>query len=127
MKKLGLGLLGMVLIFGVLAEVAGTESRPEEGSPAARQKQETAKAIWVGESGGFKIRWTKVNIQAHPLKSPNRVVFSARSLAQKDFALFCAEEKKYGFKERFCEVVYSYKILSVVGSILSFFEETGVS
>lgn len=121
-KKLGLVLLGMVMIFGALAGVAGAESRPEGGSPAAPQEQQKAQAIWTGKSGGFAIRWTDSDIQVHPLKSPNRVVFSARSLAQQEFARIKASEKKYGLKERYCEIVASYGIFSVVGSILSLFE-----
>jgi len=103
MKKSALVLWGMVMMVGALAGVAGTESRPEGEKPAARQK--AAQTIWAGESGGFKIRWTDSDIQVHPLKSPNRVVFSARSLAQQEFARYVADEKKIGFKERYCEVV----------------------
>jgi hypothetical protein len=126
MKRMGLGILGIALILGVMAGVAEAESKPERESPVAGQQQKTAPTIWAGKSGGFKIRWTDGDIQAHSLKSPNQVVFSARSLAKQDFARFKAAENKYGFKERFCEVVYSYKILSLTGSILSFLEETGV-
>ena len=122
MNKSVLVLLGMVLMVGALAGVAGTESRPAVENQAARDKQETTSVIWAGESGGFKIRWTDSNIQVHPLKSPNRVVFSARSLAQQEFARIKASEKKYGLKERYCEIVASYGIFSVVGSILSLFE-----
>lgn len=126
MKRLGFGLSVIVMIFGGLAGVAGTESKPEGENPAAPQKQKTAQPIWAGESGSFQIRWTDSDIQVRPLKSPNRVIFSARSLAQQEFARFKANEKKYGLKKRYCEVVYSYKILSVAGSLMSFFEETGV-
>ncbi len=115
-------LLGMVMLFGALAEVAGAESRIAGESPAARQKQETPQVIWAGESGGFNIRWTDGDIQIHPSKSPNRVVFSARSLAQQEFARIKASENKYGLKERYCEIVASYGIFSVVGSSLSLFE-----
>jgi hypothetical protein len=126
MKKPALMFLGTVMMVGALVGVAGAESKPEGEYPAAPQKQKTARAIWVGESGGFKIRWTDRDIQAHPAKSPNRVVFSARSLAQQEFARIKANEKKYGLKERYCEIVCDYKILSVVGSTLSFFEGIGV-
>jgi hypothetical protein len=122
MKRSGLVLLGMVMIFVVLGWVAGTESKPAAEKQAERQKQETDQVIWAGESGGFKIHWTDRDIQVHPLKSPNRVVFSARSLAQQEFARIKASEKKYGLKERYCEIVASYGIFSVVGSILSLFE-----
>ena len=91
MKKLGPVLLGMALMVGTLTEAAGAESRPEGENLAARQKP--AQAIWAGESGGFKIRWTDLDIQAHPSKSPNRVIFSARSLAQQEFARIKASEK----------------------------------
>jgi len=91
MKKSALVLLGMVMMVGALAGVAGAESRPEGENSVARQKP--TQAIWAGESGGFKIRWTDSDIQVHPLKSPNRLVFSARSLAQQEFARFKANEK----------------------------------
>ena len=96
MKKMVWGIWGIVLILGVLAKVAGAESKPEGESPAAPPQPKTAPAIWAGECGGFKIRWTAGNIQAYPLKSPHQVVFSARSLAQQEFARFKAAEKKYG-------------------------------
>jgi hypothetical protein len=126
MTTWGLMLLGTLMMIGVLAGVIGAESRPEEENPGARQKQKPAQVIWAGESGGFRIRWNKVDIQAHPSASPSRVIFSARSLAQQEFARFKANEKKHGLNKRYCEVVYSYKILSVAGSLMSFFEETGV-
>jgi hypothetical protein len=113
-RKLGLVLLGTALMVGAVSWVAGAESRPEGENPAARQKP--TQAFWAGESGGFKIRWTDRDIQIHPSKSPNLVVFSARSRAKQEFARFVADEKKYGLKERYCEVVSSYKILSVVPS-----------
>jgi len=126
MKRLGFVLSVIMMIFGPLAGVAGTESQSEGENPAAPRKQKTAQPIWSGESGGFKIRWTDSDIQVRPLKSPNRVIFSARSLAQQEFARFKANEKKHGLKTRYCEVVFRYKILSVAGSLMSFFEETGV-
>jgi hypothetical protein len=116
MNKLGV-LLGLV-IFGVSALAAG--------SPPTPSKQKADRVIWAGESGGFKIRWSDNNLQAIPLKSQNRVVFSAHSLAQQEFALFKAAEEKYGFKGRYCEVVCDYKILAVAGSILNLFEGRGV-
>jgi hypothetical protein len=126
MKKSVLVLLGMVMMVGALAGVAGTESQPKGENPAAPQKRKTAQPIWAGESGGFKILWTDSDIQVRPLNPPNRVIFSARLLAQQEFARFKANEKKHGLNKRYCEVVYSYKILSVAGTIMSFLEGKGV-
>jgi hypothetical protein len=126
MKRSKLFIWVIAMLLGTLAEVPGTESRPKGENQAAYQNQKTAQSIWTGESRGFKIRWTDRDIQIHPIKSPNRVIFSARALARQEFARFKAAEKKYGFKARYCEVVCDYKILSVVGSIMSFLEGTGI-
>ncbi len=112
MKKLGM-LLGLI-IFGAPTLVAG--------SPPGQSPLKADQAIWVGESRGFKIVWTEADIKVHSLEFPNRIVFSARSLANQEFSRIKASEIKYGFKERYCEVVCSYKILAVAGPILSFFE-----
>jgi hypothetical protein len=50
MNRWGFVLLVIVMIFVALAEVAGTESKPEGGSLAAREKQETTSLIW-GKAG----------------------------------------------------------------------------
>ena len=83
MKRWGLVLLGMVMIFGLPVWVAGTESQARRGKlGGTARSRKRRQAIWAGKSGGFEIRWTDSDIQVHPLKSPNRVVFSARSLAR---------------------------------------------
>jgi hypothetical protein len=116
----------MVMIFVLPVWVAGTEKRPEGGNSAAPEEQKTAPVIWTGKSGGFEIRWTTADLEAQPLKHPDRVAFSARALARRDFALFCAEEKNYDWKDRYCEIGRHFELLSVVGSLLSFLDGTDV-
>jgi hypothetical protein len=119
MKSWRLVFLVMIVIFAVLAGVVAAP-------PISPPEKTAAESIWSGTSGGFKIRWTENDIQAHPAKFP-RIIFSARSLAEKEFALFKTDEMRYGFKKGYCEFVGSYRILSLAGSIMSFFEETDVS
>ena len=88
MKKLGLMLLGMVMIFGVPPWVAGTGPQAAGAPPISPRGKKTAQVIWTGKSGGFEIRWTTADIQARPLNQPGRLVFSAARLANRGFQTF---------------------------------------
>jgi hypothetical protein len=122
MKRWVLLLLGMVLIFGALAAVAGTEPQAAKGPPVAPQGKAAAKVIWTGQSGGFAISWTAADIQARPLKKPGRLVFSAAQLSRRGFQTFISPPNLDGSEE---QVTYERKfaLLSVVGSIVSFRDE----
>jgi hypothetical protein len=126
MKKWGMVLLLLVIILGAADRVIGIEPKPAGAKTGSSQAQKTKQVIWTGKSGGFEIRWTSADLEAQPLKHPDRVAFSARALAQKDFARFCAEEKKYDWKDRYCEIGRHFELLSVVGSLLSLLDGTEV-
>src|SRR2546428_7270110 len=56
-------------------------------APLTRLRADTSNAgknIWEGKSGGFIIRWSTSDIMAQSTSNLKKVVFSARSLAQKD-------------------------------------------
>ena len=122
MKRWGVALLGMGLIFGALAWVAGTEPQASGAPPISPQAEKAAQVIWTGKSGGFEIRWTTADIQARPLDKPDRLVFSAAQLAHRDFQTFISPPNLDGSEER---VTYERKftIISVVGSIVSLKDE----
>jgi hypothetical protein len=122
MKRLGLVLLGMVMIFVYPGLVAGIESQPKREGLAAPLEQQKAQAIWTGKSGGFTICWTPSDIQARPLKKPGRLAFSAAQLSRLGFQTFISPPNLDGNEEH---ITYERKftLLSVVGSIVSLKDE----
>lgn len=81
--------------------------------------------IWTGQSGGFTLRWTSADIIAAPAGEPARVIFSAKDIAQKKFLAF----KKENLQDEpswQCSYTLRFKLLSLVGSLLSY-EENGDS
>ena len=122
MKKWGMALLGIGLIFGALAGVAGIEPQAAGATPISPQGEKAAHTIWAGESGGFAIRWTTADIQAQPLKGPDRLVFSAAQLARRDFQTFISPPNLDG-SEGHITYERKFTLLSVVGSIISFRDE----
>ncbi len=122
MKRLGLVLLVVALIFGAITLVAGAESRPpKRGSPATTTPK-TPQAIWAGRSGGFEISWTTADILARSLKEPDRLAFSAAQLARRDFQTFISPANLDG-SEGHITYERKFTLLSVVGSIISFRDE----
>jgi hypothetical protein len=115
-------LLGMGLIFGALAEVAGTEPPAVGAPPRSPQGEIAAPAIWTGKSGGFAIRWTTADLQARSLKRPGRLIFSAAQLSRRAFQTFISPPNLDGSEER---ITYErqFTLLSVVGSIVSLRDE----
>ena len=122
MKRWGFVLLGMGLIFGALAEVAGTEPQAAGAPPSSSPGKTAAKVVWTGKSGGFEIRWTTADIQAWPLTQPDRLVFSAARLAHRGFQTFISPPNLDGSEEH---ITYEreFTLLSVVGSIISLRDE----
>ncbi|MCX5887854.1 MAG: hypothetical protein NTY36_00195 [Deltaproteobacteria bacterium] len=122
MKRLGVVLLGMVMIFGVPLWVAGTEPPAAGAPPISPQGEKAVQVIWTGKSGGFEIRWTTIDIQARPLNKPGRLVFSAARLANRGFQTFISPPNLDGSEE---QITYERKftLLSVVGSIISLRDE----
>lgn len=110
-----------------LSSAQSNPAQPDEqsnnSSPATKQeKQEkqTAREIWSGTSVGFRIRWTKENLTAS-LESETTEVFSARDLAQKGFEQYLkAMNNRPDIKVESSDYTRSFKLLSVVGSLISF-------
>ena len=86
---------------------------------ASPEMAQAEKPIWVGESGGFSIRWTPEDITAFPSNNPSNILFSAKRNADKDFAVFKKENltQEAGMK---CSYEQTFRLLSVVGSIVSY-------
>jgi hypothetical protein len=112
----------MVMIFGALVEVAGTEPQAAGAPPISPQGKTAAKVIWTGKSGGFAIRWTTTDIQARPLKKPGRLAFSAAQLARRGFQRFISPPRLDG-SEKHITYERKFTLLSVVGSIVSLRDE----
>jgi hypothetical protein len=85
-------------------------------------KSKPEKLIWAGQSGDFAIRWTTADIQARPLKKPDRIMFSALQLARLGFQTFVSPSRLLGNEER---ITYERKftMVSMVGSIMSLRDE----
>ena len=90
------------------------------------EKSKPEELIWAGQSGGFAILWTSADIQARPLKDPDRIVFSAVSLAKQGLKNFLPlvkeiiQEGKTLGKKWDCLYEREFTLLSIVGSLLSF-------
>jgi hypothetical protein len=66
------------------------------------------------------LQWSASDISARPAKSPTAVLFSAKSLAQRDFAAFReASKDPDSGKIEHCLYERTFVLLSVVGSIIS--------
>jgi hypothetical protein len=81
----------------------------------AQQRKAAEKSIWSGQSGGFTIQWTTGNLVARRATSPARIVFSAKSLAEREWKNIqddvVVEDRDYS---------RTFRLLSVVGSIISY-------
>jgi len=76
--------------------------------------------IWTGQSGGFVFQWSAADISARPVESLTGVLFSVKSLAQRDFEAFReASKDPDSGKIEHCLYDRTFTVLSVVGSIIS--------
>lgn len=76
--------------------------------------------IWTGRSGGFVFQWSAADISARPVESLTGVLFSVKSLAQKDFEAFReASKDSQSGKIEHCLYDRTFTVLSVVGPIIS--------
>ena len=107
-KKLTLKAL-LSVTFAILAWLSFNPS----DSSSARQEKEAEKSIWSGQSGGFTIQWTSADLLARRAKSPAQTVFSAKYLAENDWKNIQEDGKEREYNR-------SFKLLSVVGSIISY-------
>jgi hypothetical protein len=83
--------------------------RPSQAAPTGAMKARPSPTIWAGESGGVRIEWSEQALVARPPGG-------------KPVDLF---EK--GKKEEGCEGEQAVRVLSVVGSIVSYEEFEGIS
>lgn len=84
------------------------------------QKGPAEKTIWTGQSGGFVIHWTTSDIRAQSSGKAGQVLFSVIPLAQRGFEDFSATMKDPDAGAEDCLYERNFRILSVVGSIVSF-------
>lgn len=107
-----------------LCMVCGTYvSATSTSAPAGKARiaaPEPQRMIWTGRSGGFMFEWSAADISARPAESRTGVLFSAKSLAQRDFEAFreASKDPQSGKMER-CLYDRRFTVLSVVGSIIS--------
>jgi hypothetical protein len=84
-------------------------------SSALNASPQRSEPIWSGNSAGFAIQWTTDDLAARPAAA-SAPSFSLRQLARKDFA----DIEKDSQDDGHCEYSRSFKLLSVVGSIVSY-------
>jgi hypothetical protein len=95
-------------------------SAPSLSEPASLASTAQQRTIWTGRSGGFLFQWSATDISARPAAGANRVLFSAKTLAQRGFAEFLAASKdpETGEVEK-CSYDRTFTVLSVVGPVIS--------
>jgi len=83
--------------------------------PLAARPADAQRAIWRGRSGGYDVAWTDRDITARRA-SDGTVVFSARRLADAEWANLAGDHDE---EVPVREFERKYRLLSVVGSIIS--------
>ncbi len=82
--------------------------------------------IWHGENGDFDITWSKGNIVAKKISS-GQTAFSARELAKMRLKKDFKENFGKNGEPYFEDFTFRYRIISIVGSLLSLDEKTSYS
>ena len=78
-------------------------------------------AIWSGNSDGFTVTWTRADIAA---RRGDKLAFSARDLASAGLAHFVAANRRGGSKAPDCDYERRFRIVALVGSLLSLEDRT---
>jgi hypothetical protein len=98
-------------------------------APAAQSMAQTPvrdQLIWRGRSGNFILTWTTLDLRAMRANQPVHVVFSVIPGVKRSFEAFAASlnapQAGGGTDAAHCTYERTFKILSAVGSLLSFEE-----
>src|SRR4051812_11537899 len=83
--------------------------------PLAAAPADAQRVIWRGRSGGYDVAWTDRDISARGA-GDGAVVFSARRVADAEWATMAADHDE---EVPVREFERNYRLLSVVGSIIS--------
>lgn len=78
------------------------------------QKSAPEQVIWTGASGEYTVRWTTADIVAHPTANAADLRLSVKQLARAEFASIIKDNT-----EETCEYERTYRVASVVGSIVT--------
>jgi hypothetical protein len=83
--------------------------------------------IWSGQSGGFAIRWSDTDINAHPVAKPSAIAFSTKTIGEQASKAWFESQKQYEepgeeeySAENNCDFGTSYRLFSIVGPLLTF-------
>lgn len=109
--KLFTGLLSTVALVA-LSDVPGYAQKPTRPS----------EHLWTGKSAGFTIISSVRDITASPSSDPSKVIFSARNIARNQLARFEKENVVGEPSSWHCSYTLEFKLLSLVGSLLSYQE-----
>lgn len=109
--RLFIGFLSTVAVVG-LSAVPGYAQKPSR----------PPEQLWSGKSGGFRIISSARDITASPLGEPGKVIFSARKIAGSQLAKFEQENVVGEPSSWHCSYTVGFKLLSLVGSLLSYQE-----
>ena len=104
-----------VLLALVLVAVTGSRLH-------SQQLQKPAKPIWIGQNGELIVSWTQSELTAAASSKRETPIFSAAILAQKQFEAF-KRDAIQDHRDSICSYALTFRLLSVVGSLLSY-EET---
>ena len=104
--------------------ITSQSGKPQSPVIETKPNKQIEKEIWTGESGGFLIRWTTADLIAQSV-SDKKAVFSARDFADKGFEQYykSVKERKDLGKDLKAEIDFynrHFRLLSVVGSLISF-------
>jgi hypothetical protein len=106
-----------LLIVGLEPAVA------EPAAPKVVEKRVGDQLIWRGRSGDFILTWRTSDIRATLADKPAQGAFSVHPVVKRDFEAFLASQRASGRREgtnaEACTYERTFKILSVVGSLLS--------
>ncbi len=87
----------------------------------AQERARPDATIWIGQSGGFNLKWTTGDLTAAPVSDPAKIVFSAREIAVRKFAAFKKENYQADPAWQ-CSYSLRFTVLGLAGSLLSYQE-----
>lgn len=96
-----------------------SQARSNEISLKVEPKNSKERIIWVGESSGIRIRWTTIDLYAQSASGMERLFAPLVRKGFEDYIALQTEGNQRAVPQG-CEYERDFKILSVVGTLVSF-------